>query len=215
VWEELPSEHTPKRRSCAWGEPKAKSIERGVISSTIGKNRPMPDSDDELLRLVASGHKQAFTTLYDRYRSRLFTYCVRMIGDRERAQDALQEAFLKAYSNAGMYKEGTNVSAWLYRLTRNVCIDILRARKDHEQIDETQIVARDSSPDVLLQEALTEEIERLPEIYREAVVLRDVQGHSYDEIATITGTAISTVKFRIFKARDTLRQRLAIYLSEQ
>ncbi|MDB5034738.1 MAG: polymerase sigma factor SigM [Chlorobi bacterium] len=177
--------------------------------------RQPPTSDDQLLRLVASGDKQAFLTLYDRYRERLFTYCCRMIGDRERAKDAMQDALLKAYQNAAMYQEGTNVAAWLFRLTRNVCIDAIRARKEHDPIDDLQLAVQERAPDVMLQDALTEEIERLPEIYREAVVLRDVQGHSYDEIAKITGTAISTVKFRIFKARDTLRQRLAIYLKDQ
>lgn len=171
-------------------------------------------SDDELLRLVAEGHKQAFLNLYDRYRAALFTYCCRMLGDRERAKDALQESFLKAYQNAGMYKPGTKVSAWLYRLTRNVCIDMLRARREHEPLEEMQLPVEERPRDVMLQEALTDEIEKLPEIYREAVILRDVQGHSYEEIANITGTAVSTVKFRIFKARDTLRQRLAGYLTE-
>ncbi len=171
-------------------------------------------SDDELLRQVAAGDKQSFLLLYNRYREKLFTYCCRMISDRERAKDAMQEALLKAYQNAGMYQEGTNVAAWLFRLTRNVCIDMIRARKEHDSIDEVQLPAQEGTPDVMLQDALTEEIERLPDIYREAVVLRDVQGHSYDEIAKITGTAISTVKFRIFKARDTLRQRLALYLKD-
>lgn len=138
-----------------------------------------------------------------------------MIGDRDRAKDAMQESLLKAYQNAGMYQEGTNVAAWLFRLTRNVCIDMIRARKEHESIDDVQLPALERTPDVMLQDALTGEIERLPDIYREAVILRDVQGHSYDEIAQITGTAISTVKFRIFKARDTLRQRLALYLQDQ
>lgn len=185
------------------------------VTTLKSKDRHASASDDELLRLIAEGHKQAFIRLYDRYRGALFTYCCRMLGDRERAKDALQEAFAKAYQNAGMYRPGTNVSAWLYRLTRNVCIDLLRARREHETIDDMQLPAREVEADVLLQDVLTEEIEKLPEIYREAVILRDVQGHSYDEIATITGTAISTVKFRIFKGRDTLRQRLAAYLENQ
>lgn len=186
-----------------------------MTTSKTRKDKLALASDDELLKLIAEGHKQAFIRLYDRYRSQLFTYCCRMLGDRERAKDALQEAFTKAFQNAGMYRPGTNVSAWLYRLTRNVCIDMLRARRDHEPIEEMQVPAREVEPDVLLQEVLTDEIEKLPEIYREAVTLRDIQGHSYEEIATITGTALSTVKFRIFKARDTLRQRLAGYLEDQ
>ncbi len=92
--------------------------------------------------------------LYDRYRERLFTYCCRMIGDRDRAKDAMQEALLKAYQNAGMYQEGTNVAAWLFRLTRNVCIDMLRARKEHDTIDDLQIPIQEQAPDVMLQDAL-------------------------------------------------------------
>jgi RNA polymerase sigma-70 factor (ECF subfamily) len=185
------------------------------IRLVFRKQGQLPTSDDELLRLVAGGDQQAFMKLYERYRGRLFTYCCRMLGDRERAKDALQDSFLKAYQNAGMYQSGTNVGAWLFRLTRNVCIDILRTRKEHEPIEEMQLPAIEQVSDVMLQDVLTEEIEKLPEIYREAVVLRDVQGHSYEEIASITGTALSTVKFRIFKARDTLRQRLATYLQDQ
>ncbi len=181
----------------------------------MGESKATQLSDDELLRAIAAGRKEAFMVLYDRYRARLFTYCCRMIGDRERARDALQEALLKAYQNADKYQEGTNAAAWLFRLTRNVCIDLLRARKDHDSVEEMQLPAQEYQSDVLLQEVLTQEIERLPEIYREAVVLRDVQGHSYEEIATITGTAVSTVKFRIFKGRDTLRQRLTTYLTDR
>jgi RNA polymerase sigma-70 factor (ECF subfamily) len=181
----------------------------------VGESKSKQLSDDELLRQIAAGEEHAFMRLYDRYRGRLFTYCCRMIGDRERARDALQEALLKAYQNADKYQEGTNAAAWLFRLTRNVCIDMLRTRKDHESVEEMQLPSQEYQSDILLQEALTNEIERLPEIYREAVILRDVQGHSYEEIATITGTAVSTVKFRIFKARDTLRQRLTTYLTDR
>jgi RNA polymerase sigma-70 factor (ECF subfamily) len=191
------------------------STKNSVASLVFRKQRQLPTSDDALLIRVAEGDKDAFMKLYERYRARLFTYCCRMIGDRERAKDALQDAFLKAYQNAGMYQSGTNVAAWLFRLTRNVCIDILRTRKEYDPLEDVQLTDDEPVADVLLQEALTDEIEKLPEIYREAIVLRDVQGHSYDEIATITGTPLSTVKFRIFKARDTLRQRLATYLVDE
>ncbi len=179
------------------------------------RRRDPQASDDDLLRRVATDDRDAFLTLYERFRERLFVYCCRVLTDRELAKDAMQEALVKAYQNASMYQPGTNVGAWLFRLTRNVCIDMLRARREHHTIDDLQLAVEERTPDVMLQDALTEEIERLPEIYREAVVLRDVQGHSYEEIATITGTNLSTVKFRIFKARDTLRQRLAKYLNDQ
>lgn len=183
-------------------------------SLTEQKQHQASTPDDELLRRLVAGDKSAFAVLYDRYRQRLFTYCCRMMGDRELAKDALQESLLKAFQKAAMYEQGTNVAAWLFRMTRNTCIDMLRTLKVHEPIDGLQIPVQEPTPDVMLQEVLTSEIEKLPEIYREAVVLRDVHGHSYEEISQIVGMPVSTIKFRIFKARDTLRQRLAIYLED-
>lgn len=169
--------------------------------------------EDILLRRVAEGDKKAFIELYESYNDRLFVYCLRMMKDRDRAKDALQNALIKIYERAKLYQEGSNATAWLYRLTRNVCIDMLRADKNFEEIDETQLPALEPrTQDVALQEALTSEIEALPTIYREAVILRDVQGHSYKEIAEIVNAPLSTIKFRIFKARDILRERLTLYL---
>lgn len=151
--------------------------------------------------------------LYELYADRIFLYCRRMLGDRERAQDAMQNALVKIYERAASYQEPSNPSAWIFRLTRNVCIDMLRAEKRHEEFDEEAMPAGEPrARDVMLQEALTEEIEALPPIYREAVLLRDVQGHSYRQIAEIVDVPLSTIKFRIFKARERLRERLQSYL---
>lgn len=151
--------------------------------------------------------------LYERYADRLFLFCRRMMGDRDKAKDAVQNALIKIYERAGQYREDTNPSAWIFRIARNVCIDMLRAEKEYDQIDDAVLPAQQpQTRDVALQDVLTSEIEALPTIYREAVVLRDVQGHSYKEIAEIVDAPLSTVKFRIFKARDILRDRLQGYL---
>lgn len=184
-----------------------------TITSANADSAENPVSpDDILLRRIANGDKDAFMQLYEDYADRLFVFCNRMMKDRDQAKDALQNALVKIYERAKLYQDGSNAKAWIYRLTRNVCIDMLRADKNHEEIDETQLPAMEPrARDVALQEALTSEIEALPEIYREAVVLRDVQGHSYKEIAEIVEAPLSTVKFRIFKARDILRDRLTVY----
>ena len=171
-------------------------------------------SDDALLRRVAGGDQRAFAQLYDRFSDRLFIYCCRLVGDRDVGKDALQDALIKIYQNAAQYQPGTNATAWVFRLTRNVCIDMLRSRREFDDIEDLPLSEEERTPDVLLQDALTEEIEKLPAIYREAVVLRDVQGHSYEEIASIVDVPLSTVKFRIFKARETLRRRLVHYLND-
>lgn len=177
-------------------------------------DRTMRGAEDTLLRRIADGEKEAFMEFYQIYGDRLFTFCLRMIKDRDKAKDALQNACIKIYERAGQYQESSNATAWVYRVTRNVCIDMIRAEKEYDPLDdETMLPVNDEGPgDVMLQEALTNEIDALPPIYREAVLLRDVQGHSYKEIAEIIDAPLSTIKFRIFKARDILRERLQEYL---
>ena len=187
-----------------------RSSERSLYNGASGAIR---SREDILLRKIAEGDQEAFMELYELYADRLFLFCRRMMGDRDKAKDAMQNALIKIYERAHQYQENTNPSAWIFRLARNVCIDLLRAEKEHDQIDETVLpVQQPRQHDVVLQEALTSEIEALPTIYREAIVLRDVQGHSYKEIAEIVDEPLSTIKFRIFKARDILRERLQPYL---
>lgn len=152
---------------------------------------------------------------YELFADRLFLFCRRMMKEEERAKDALQNTFIKIYERAAQYQEPSNAGAWVFRLTRNVCIDMIRAERNHDEFDETAMPEQDPRPrDVLLQDALSTEIEALPTIYREAVLLRDVQGHSYKEIASIVDAPLSTIKFRIFKAREMLRDRLKLYLDD-
>jgi RNA polymerase sigma-70 factor (ECF subfamily) len=183
---------------------------------TPGRNSkdPKANVEDTLLIGVAKGDEAAFRRLYDMYVDRLFVFCRKMMGDGDAAKDALQNAFIRIYERADTYSPSTNPTAWIYRLTRNVCIDMIRAAKDHDNLEDVKLPAQEPRQrDVALQEALSEEIEALPQIYREAIILRDIQGHSYKEIAEIVDAPLSTVKFRIFKARDVLRDRLRLLLN--
>jgi RNA polymerase sigma-70 factor (ECF subfamily) len=174
-------------------------------------------TDDELMRQVQRGDNNAFRILYDRYKGQMFIYCLRMIGDRDAAKDVLQEIFIRVLTHRERYEPGTNFVGWVHTIARNLCLNVRRDAKDHASFDETMSYGRDMNDpesDVALQEQLAAEIARLPEIYREALVLREYEGHSYQEIVTITGLTMSTVKFRIFKAREILRERLAWGLDE-
>lgn len=185
--------------------------EESIVSTP--RSEAVGSSEDRLLRRIAEGDREAFMELYELYADRLFIYCRRMLKDPDRAKDALQNSLIKIYERAAQYQEPSNAGAWIYRLTRNVCIDMMRSEKEFDELDETTLPPQSDRPrDVMLQEALTSEIEGLPPIYREAVLLRDVQGHSYKEIAAIVDAPLSTVKFRIFKAREILRERLQEYL---
>jgi RNA polymerase sigma-70 factor (ECF subfamily) len=173
-------------------------------------------SDAELMRLVQKGDGEAFKVLYDRYKAQLFIYCLRMMNDRDSAKDVLQEVFIRVHTNRERFEPGTNFVGWIHTIARNLCLNARRDAKDHTTFDETAAYGRSagSDPDVALQEQVAHEIAQLPEIYREVLILREYEGHSYQEIVDITGLAMSTVKFRIFKAREILRERLAWSLDE-
>lgn len=174
-------------------------------------------SDDELMRLVRRGDREAFRILYNRYKSQLFMYCLRMMNDREAAQDMLQEVFVRMHENAKKYTPGTNFAGWIHTIARNLCINARRNRKeqvDFDEITQYQITSKTDDSDVMLREKLADEIASLPDIYREAVILREYEGYSYKQIAEITGQALSTVKFRIFKGRELLRESLEGWLDD-
>src|SRR3712207_5316020 len=146
-----------------------------------------------------------------------------MLGDPESAADTTQDTFLAAYRNIRRYRGGSFI-AWLLRIATNACYDQLRARKRRPQIsldavepdaDEAPRQFTDSgeSPDErILRDELAREIERrlqeLPDDQRLAVILSDIQGYSYDEIAAATGWPLGTVKSRISRGRTHLREAL-------
>lgn len=159
----------------------------------------------------------AFRLLYDRYKAQIFIYCLRMLNDRDRAKDVLQEVFIRMHTRRETYEPGTNFNGWIHTIARNLSINARRDIKDHTSFDEQMAYAgsHDSAAgDVALRDRLAEEIARLPEIYRESLILREYEGFSYQEIADTLGVAMSTIKFRIFKAREILRERLAWSLDD-
>ena len=174
-------------------------------------------SDDELMRMVRRGDNEAFRILYNRYKSQLFIYCLRMLNDREAAQDLLQEVFVRMHENAKKYEPGTNFAGWIHTIARNLCINARRNRKEQVDFDEMtlyQASSKANDSDVMLREKLADEIAKLPDIYREAVILREYEGYSYKQIAEITEQPLSAVKFRIFKGRELLRESLKEWLDE-
>ncbi len=182
----------------------------------------LPD-EPQLISASQAGDLQAFNMLVEHYQHRLYALAYRMLGDPEAAADATQDAFLAAYRNIRRYRGGSFI-AWLLRIATNACYDQLRARKRRPQIsldavepdaDEAPRQFTDSgeSPDErILRDELAREIERrlqeLPDDQRLAVILSDIQGYSYDEIAAATGWPLGTVKSRLSRGRTHLRDAL-------
>lgn len=173
-------------------------------------------SDDELMGRVQDGDVAAFRQLYDRYKTQLFLYCLRMVNDRDAAKDVLQDIFIRIHTRREQYKAGTNFPGWIHTIARNLCLNARRDAREHQSFDDSMpyASAEAGTGDVALRQRLADEIARLPVLYREALVLREYEDLSYQEIADTLGATMATVKFRIFKAREMLRQRLGSSLDE-
>jgi len=168
--------------------------------------------DDELMHRIAMNDKDAFSVIYERYKSKLFYFCLKTLNDREAAKDIVQEVFIRVYKKHELYKQGTSFAGWVHSIARNLCYNAIRDKKEHIEFDEfdTDYNSLDTPErDVLLNERLDKEIQKLPDIYREALILFEYEGYSYPQICELIDMPLSTVRFRIFKARELLRQKLA------
>lgn len=184
--------------------------------------------DSALAQEAAEGRESAFGELLERYERPVFSLVYRMVRERDLAEDLAQDAFIRAFRGIGTYKPEYKFSSWVFRIAHNVTIDHLRrrrldtismegsryARTDEERERSRPVVAsKDESPaeHVENQELggeIEEAIGKLRPHYRTAILLRHVEGRSYQEIAEITDLPLGTVKTHIHRARVELRELL-------
>ena len=173
-----------------------------------------------VIRRVQRGDANAFEYLMAAYEKNVYNLALRMTGNPEDAEDMAQEAFLKAYSSLGSFRGDSKFSVWLYRIVSNVCLDFLRKQKktqsfslsmedDDGEEAELELPDLSSLPEEELEKKLTREAVRrglaqLPEDARQILLLREIQGLSYEEIGETLGLEPGTVKSRIFRARKKL-----------
>ncbi len=162
-------------------------------------------ADDDLFCLAQNGDVEAFNVLFKRYERKVYMYCMRVLLDEDAAHDAFQEAFLRLYQHRKSY-DGRNFMVWFFTIVRNVCLNMRRNKKTTVPFETSHV---NSTPaqvkDVVLHEQVAAALNQLPLDYREAIVLYEYDGYSYQEIADIIGVSIATVKIRIFRARKMLR----------
>ncbi|MDD6882680.1 MAG: sigma-70 family RNA polymerase sigma factor [Eubacteriales bacterium] len=180
----------------------------------------MQFDEARLLKSAANGDSAAFSTLMEAHERRMFAVALRMCGNHEDAQDCLQEAMLRVYRALASFKGQSSFSTWVYRVTMNTCLDELRRRKMRKTTSLDGLLDSGWSPaeelDTPEHNAIRSEqrrtIERaiaaLPEDMRAAIVLRDIQGFSYDDIAGMLDTNVGTIKSRISRGREKLRETL-------
>ena len=178
----------------------------------------MPESDRDLVKLVTRGDLKSFGVLVDRHKGRAMTLAVRMLKNRQEAEEAVQDAFVRAYHSLSAFEGRSSFSTWFYRIVYNVCSTALRKRRldEHSSIEARaesglpEPEAQDALPDALVESNelgtfITKAMEALPPIYAAVVSLFFLQERSYEEIVEITGLPLATVKIRLFRARTMLR----------
>ena len=173
----------------------------------------VPDQSDEaLLKLFVDDDPHAFGELMKRHEDRVFAICFRVLGDRSDALDATQDAFLTLFRRAASFRGEATFSTWLFRIATNAAHDVLRksarAPVPEDELPEPAATGTNVADTVTLRVDLRNALARLPEEYRQSVVLHDIGGVPYDEIAAITGVSLGTVKSRISRSRKRLGELL-------
>ena len=179
----------------------------------------IPDDAQLVARSLKQDH-EAFGQLIDRHASSIVNLAYRMVGNRAEAEDLAQEAFLTAFKALSTFRADSKFSTWLYRIAANKCKDWLRAKRPGQgpyDVDADEVldlyVAEERTPEQLLSQQqvgqeLEQAIQRLPPLYREAFVLKHVEGLSYEEMEEILGVSGDTLKMRVYKGRLQLSRDL-------
>ena len=181
--------------------------------------------EKELISLSQKGDIDAFEELVARYERKVYTIAYRYMGNPEDTSDLAQETFLKVFKSIDKFRGESSFSTWIYRITANICKDELRKikRKPQTSLDQEiwldegsvirQVVDEKPTPDEAFEQKelwnyLQDLIANLSPEYRMVIVLRDINGYSYEEIAQITETSLGTVKSRLNRARKALSEQI-------
>jgi RNA polymerase sigma-70 factor (ECF subfamily) len=174
----------------------------------------VPGNEAELLTRVVSGDREAFDAVMRNHQNRVFSVCLRILGDRERALDATQDTFLTVFRKAGQFQGRSAVGTWIYRIAVNTCYDQLRRAQRRpsqsfpDHLDPSDPAAEEAMESAALRPEIEVALAQLPQDFRNAVVLSDLEGMSLPEVAEILGVPIGTVKSRVFRGRRLLAKHL-------
>jgi RNA polymerase sigma-70 factor (ECF subfamily) len=177
-------------------------------------------TDKNLIDSAKGGDKQALERLIEKYASMVFNLSLKLLCNYDDASDCAQETLVKIYTGINKFHEKSSFSTWIYRVTYNTCMDLLRKKKQtvaceiDQSIEDFRPTPYASAEKNERMRKIFSAIKGLSEEYRAAVVLRDINGNSYDEIAEILGCSIGTVKSRINRGRLKLRELLSEYMEQ-
>ena len=188
--------------------------------------------DDALINAFKEGDMDAFRELVEKYEQRVYNHCMRIVNDDVESYDLSQEVFIKVFRKIKNYEHTYSFYTWLYRITVNTCIDYLRRKKRtvnsislsnsygeegseagrEQDIPDTTFVPDTHAENAELNDVLQQAIAKLSEKLRVIIVMKEIEGYSYDEIGEKLGCSRGTVKSRLFRAREKLKDLLADYM---
>ncbi len=169
--------------------------------------------DQVLVRAAKGGDLDAFEVLLRRHQTPVYRVALRMLGSEADAQDASQEAFVQAWKSLGGFRADSSFATWMYRIVTNRCLNVIAThRQDQPLPDRLAALAgdpADAAESRARLDALLEAIQALPDEQRAAIVLRELQGLTYEETAEVLAVSLAAVKGRLHRARLTLVERMA------
>jgi RNA polymerase sigma-70 factor (ECF subfamily) len=185
-------------------------LEEPPAESTVRDAEP---SDDALIAATLAGRGDAFGTLVERYERAVYHLAFRTMRDVEEAKDATQEAWVKAYRALASFRPGAKFSTWIFTICYRVCCDRLARRKRFTGAEIPDVADPTPGPAAVYEAdddaaRLRRAIDALPEKYRAVITLFHLQGKQYDDIASVLGLPLGTVKTHLFRAKDLLRAAL-------
>jgi RNA polymerase sigma-70 factor, ECF subfamily len=179
-------------------------------------------SEQKIIEAFIAGDMQAFKYVYNKYRERIFSYCLYVTGNKVHADDAFQEVFIRIYERREQLREGRALKNWLLLVARSVCLNMARESKFTPEFIYLDEISRehggytDRKEPALegINQEFPEEIfqlafRKIPPIYRDAFMLREIEGFTCEEVAELTGASVTNVKVRIARAKKMLREILA------
>lgn len=186
----------------------------------------MHNIETRLAKLAKQGDRGAFSDIVEIYKDKLYHLAYRMTGNRQEAEDIVQETFLRVYRSLDRYDEALKFSTWIYRICTNLCIDRLRKRKASYSLDAdvsegegtdwySMLPSEEPTPEGRLmlsetQRRIREAIDTLPEKYKSVVILRYMHDMSLQEIGDVLDMPVTTVKTRVHRGREFLRKKMEL-----
>lgn len=179
-------------------------------------------SDNDLIKIISNGNPQRYSEIMERYQGKLFAYLYRLIGEKEEAEDLLQDVFIKAFRNLNSYDTERKFSSWIYRIAHNeavnhikrkslkrfISLDNITSTKDKLESSSTEDDAQTSWIRKETNKEVDDAVNRLPLKYKQVLVLRYYSDKSYEEIGDILGKPINTVGTLIKRAKNKLSDEL-------